>query len=330
MVQSQRAGQHTEQTTGFYTLDEKGGAQYSDPAEALKVSDSDGKPFWLHLQSDDTNTPDIMARHGVPDRVVDALCIDDTRPKAHVLEGGILVYLRGINKNADADPDDMVSVRLWITDTCIVSTRRTGRGLLSVRSIKEALLSGQGPANSAEFLCLLIGNVTDIIAETVDALELRLDQLEQDIDTDASARQHVSAIRKQCASLRRYLSPQRDALESLMRIQSVIKEHHVLDIREQFDRMMRYLEDLEIVRERATLLHEEIRNRIAEMQGQRLYVLSLVTLIFLPLSFLTGVFGMNVAGLPGTENPEAFVLLSGVMFVIAALITAVMVWRRWF
>jgi zinc transporter len=72
-----------------------------------------------------------------------------------------------------------------------------------------------------------------------------------------------------------------------------------------------------------------LRNRIAEQQGMRMYVLSLVTAIFLPLSFLTGIFGMNVAGLPGTENPQAFTLLGVSMLAIAIGIGGYMVWKKW-
>jgi len=63
------------------------------------------------------------------------------------------------------------------------------------------------------------------------------------------------------------------------------------------------------------VLQDELRNLIAEQQGMRMYVLSLVTAIFLPLSFLTGVLGMNVAGLPGTQEPKAFFYLATAMLI---------------
>jgi zinc transporter len=62
----------------------------------------------------------------------------------------------------------------------------------------------------------------------------------------------------------------------------------------------------------------------------RMYVLSLVTAIFLPLSFLTGVFGMNVAGLPGTEEPKAFIFLASDMLILAIISLISMLWKKWF
>ena len=77
------------------------------------------------------------------------------------------------------------------------------------------------------------------------------------------------------------------------------------------------------------LLQEEFRSRIAEQQNQRMYVLSLVTAIFLPLSFLTGVFGMNVMGLPGVDNPLGFVWVAGSMLLLAVLVAVWMKVQKW-
>ena len=61
-----------------------------------------------------------------------------------------------------------------------------------------------------------------------------------------------------------------------------------------------------------------------------MFVLSIVAAIFLPLSFLTGLMGMNVAGLPGLVNPWAFWVLVAVMLVISIGILAVFRLKKWF
>ena len=70
-------------------------------------------------------------------------------------------------------------------------------------------------------------------------------------------------------------------------------------------------------------------NRIAQEQNARTYVLSIVAAIFLPISFITGLFGMNVAGLPGIEEPMAFNLVS---FAMGAIVVGIVVYfrtRKW-
>jgi zinc transporter len=101
-------------------------------------------------------------------------------------------------------------------------------------------------------------------------------------------------------------------------------------LREQMDRMTRYLEDLDLVRERTSVLQEEVMNISMAQQNTRMYVLSIVSLIFLPMTFVTGVFGMNVGGLPGLEDPTAFVIVVATMLFISIAVIAVLKVKRWF
>ena len=96
------------------------------------------------------------------------------------------------------------------------------------------------------------------------------------------------------------------------------------------DRMTRYLEDLDLVRERTSVLQEEVMNISMAQQNTRMYALSIVSLIFLPVTFVTGVFGMNIGGLPGLEDPTAFVIVVGSMLFISIAVIAVLKVKRWF
>jgi zinc transporter len=93
--------------------------------------------------------------------------------------------------------------------------------------------------------------------------------------------------------------------------------------------MTRVLEDLDLARERAMVAHEEFVARVAQEQNSRVYLLSIVAAIFLPLSFLTGLFGMNVAGLPGLEDPSAFLVVTGIMLGLAVIALIVFRLKRW-
>ena len=82
---------------------------------------------------------------------------------------------------------------------------------------------------------------------------------------------------------------------------------------------MRHLEDLDAIRERAAVTQEELQSRLAEQQNIRMYVLSIVAAIFLPLGFLTGLLGINVGGIPGSDNPSAFVIFVLILASLLAL-----------
>jgi len=87
------------------------------------------------------------------------------------------------------------------------------------------------------------------------------------------------------------------------------------------------VEELDAARERAAVISEELAAAAAERMNRTMYVLSLVATVFLPLGFVTGLLGVNIAGIPGTESPSAFVLLAAGLVVLAFV--EVLFFRRW-
>ncbi|MBA3036344.1 MAG: zinc transporter ZntB, partial [Desulfobacterium sp.] len=90
-------------------------------------------------------------------------------------------------------------------------------------------------------------------------------------------------------------------------------------LREIADRTTRYVEDLDAIRDRATVTQEELNGRLAEQMNKTMYVLSIVAGIFLPLGLLTGLLGINVGGIPGTENHWAFAIFCGLLLIVAVM-----------
>ncbi len=93
---------------------------------------------------------------------------------------------------------------------------------------------------------------------------------------------------------------------------------------------MRYIEELEALKERAAVIQEEITNRATEAMSNRMYVLSIVATIFLPLGFFTGLLGINVGGIPGTQSNLAFLIVCVVLIVVVAIQVWVFRKNRWF
>lgn len=297
--------------------------------DCLNQSIAPGSYRWLHIQCDGTDANEVMAHARLPGRVADTLAAPETRPRAFKMEHGTAVYLRGINKNPGSEPEDMISLRVWLSDNLIVTARRQGKRLQSVSDTRLQLEQQQIAYGPAELLNTLIANMADQTRETVDTMDDLLNQFELQDRIEKKQRIQLGVLRRQSAAIRRYLAPQRDALDALLRIEQSLSADQAHDLREQTDRFSRYVDDLELIRERAIVVLDEVRNRIADQQGMRMYVLSLVTAIFLPLSFLTGVFGMNVAGLPGTESPDAFNTLMTAMGALALVMLIAMLWRKW-
>ena len=93
--------------------------------------------------------------------------------------------------------------------------------------------------------------------------------------------------------------------------------------------MQRFLEDLDLIRERGMVAQEEFLSRIAYEQNQQILLLSVVAAIFLPLTFLTGLWGMNVGGIPGGESTLGFLLVAGLMIGLGVATAYYFKRRKW-
>jgi zinc transporter len=311
-------------------LDGRGGARTLD-VEALRNWSAGDGVLWVDVDLNDDKSRTWVRSEAMLERTVtDSLLAGETRPRAIAIATGLLIVLRGVNLNPGADPEDMVAVRVWLDDKRVITSRR--RRTLSVQDIADALEAGSGPTSTGGLLVFLVAKLTDRIGKVVATIEDETDGIELEIPTGdiAGLRGRLSDLRRQIASLRRFLAPQRDSLDRLYRQPGAfLTDIESQELREETDRLTRHLEDLDLARERALVTQEELLNRVAQEQNQRMYLLSVVAAIFLPLSFLTGLLGMNVAGLPGTEASYGFAVSAASMVVIGIGLILFFRWKKW-
>lgn len=292
-----------------YLLDGKGGGQLMDWRQVGQWRESDGL-LWVHLDYSCEHAIEwLKTESGLDELVVSALVSEDPRPRSTAMFDGLLVMMRGVNMNPGADPEDMVSIRMWVTNNRIITTRK--RKLLSVSDMSSAIERGRGPASAGEFLSSFSEYLVDRMSDVVSAIDDKTDMLEDQVLTEKSyqLRTEVGELRREIISLRRYLSPQRESMTRLYSERvSWLTDMDRLHLREVADNTMRYIEDLDAAREKAIVIQEELMSSISEQMDKRMYVLSIISAVFLPLGFLTGLLGVNVGGIPGAENKGAFLV----------------------
>ncbi|MGW8370226.1 MAG: zinc transporter ZntB [Gammaproteobacteria bacterium] len=312
-----------------YLLDRKGGGIEIEEADVESWEPGRGL-LWLHLEIDNPRGMQWLANEsGLDPLVAEAMSVGETRPRSIATDNGLLVILRGVNTNPGADPEDMVSVRAWIERDRIITVRR--RRLLSIQDLRAALAEGNGPRSSGDFLVMLAERIAFHIGSIVDGVDDAIDAIDDEVATGdiAELQRSTATVRRQAAAIRRYLAPQREALNRIRGRTELLTPHEMHDLEEQSDVMTRYLEDLELVREQAVLIYEQLSTRMANQQNERLYVLSIVAAIFLPLSFITGLLGMNVAGVPGLDYGPAFWISVAFMTAIAAALLVYFRAKHW-
>ncbi|QID16408.1 zinc transporter ZntB [Nitrogeniibacter mangrovi] len=282
---------------------------------------------WIHLKRGSPEADAWLADSGLSPLVINALTQEETRPRCTVDDEGALLILRGVNLMAGADPEDMVSVRFFIDEHRVVSVWR--RALLSVGDLLAAVARGHGPTGPGDLIARIALRLTDRAEPIVATLNERVDDLEEQVlDGNADVlRRELADVRRMSIMIRRFMFPQRDALTTL-EIEDLpwLGRHDRARVREANEHTARLAEELEAIRDRATVVHEQIMDMRAEAMNRSMFMLAIVTTVFLPLGLVTGLLGINVGGIPGAQNADAFWVVCAVL---GALVVGQLALFRW-
>ena len=263
--------------------------------------------LWLHLEGrDEGDLAFLKTQLDIPAVAASALAATETRPRCDRIGEGAILNLRG---PGDIDPDDsdrLVSIRLWIADRRVTSLSR--RRVAATAPGVEKIESGRIP-DAGDIVAAFSHAISTELDPQVAALGDMLDDVETELEPKNlyRLRRTITSIRSEAIGLRRFVAPDRDALRTLVDLDFTwLGDDDRLHIVEAADRFARMAEELEAVRGRAALLHEQITDLRAEQIDQRALYIAVVAFIFLPLTFITGLLGMNVAGIPYHDEPWAF------------------------
>lgn len=315
-----------------YGFDGNGGATPLE-GDAISQTIKADAIAWVHLDATHPQARTWLEKEVayLDPFITEALLAEETSPRLTEIDGGALLFLRGVNLNENSAPEDMVSIRLWVDAHRIISVRV--RRLKAVRDIEAQLLEGRGPKDAGEFIASLVAKMFNRFEPVLATLDDTTDQIEEAVLEQASTehREAIVGVRKQAIIFRRYMAPQREAIAQLYGseipwLTSGNRRH----LQESFNRVKRYVDDLDAIRERAQIVKDEIANILSDRLNKNMYVLSVIAAIFLPLGFLTGLLGINVGGIPGAENEDAFLIFGGILAAIVAIQVIVFKKLKWF
>lgn len=288
--------------------------------------------IWLHLHFEHpTANQWLREKSGIEESLLPYLLSDDSRPGAVVHENRLILIMRGINANRDAEPEDLITLRLYLAPDQIISLRR--RRVQTMQAIHQDLLEGHGVRNASQFLIEVIARIVERIGDHVETLEETLSQLEQqllnnEIDGLGAGLQELQS---DLIDLRRYLHPQRIMFGKLLDVElDWLDDGTYNRIRTQVEFHTRHVEDIDYCWQRTQVIKEDLNTRQSEQLNQKLYLLAVVSCVFLPLTLITGLLGVNLAGIPLAEHPASFTILTTAMVGIAAIILVYFKRKRWF
>nr|WP_282553249.1 zinc transporter ZntB [Providencia sneebia] len=305
-----------------FQLDGNGGFLPID----VNASATQQSPFWLHYDYKNNESEKWIQQSPLfNDQVKSALCGQAGRWRLFKVGDGVLLTLQTLNTNAGQSPEQLVACRVFINSRLIISSRH--RKVNSLDSVIDDLKEGVGAQSTGDWLVEVADSITDEISDFTDTLHERLINMEDSIlNGEIPERGELALLRKQIIVIRRYMAPQRDMLARLAAEKILwIDDTDRKRLQEISERLGRCIEDLDGFVSRTAIMSDEITNMMTEMMNRRIYTMSLLAMIFLPTTFLTGLFGVNLGGIPGNEFRFAFSLFC---ILLAVLIGTVFWWMR--
>ncbi|NGN40710.1 magnesium transporter CorA [Mesorhizobium sp. CGMCC 1.15528] len=220
------------------------------------------------------------------------------------------------------DAREIGQLRFAFNETLLISARR--HPLQSVDDVRRVVEQRKKPFRSpSELMEAIIVNSVNRLSGELIKIGDELDSIEDSIVGDAwhGERERLTAVRRQLVFIHRHVA----TVSGLLRHVEHMHDDELPPalsntVSRLAQRSIALLHDSEQVQSRARLLQDELIAKLGAESNRLLYVLSVMTAVLLPMTIISGLFGMNVGGLPFMENPEGFWLVAIGSGLIAAIV----------
>lgn len=280
---------------------------------------------WLHLDVSDVRVQRWLSEQTTLSREAKALLLGaETHVPLRVVGDVAMGVVSDLHHDFEDDPSAVGALRVYFDERRMVTSRR--HPLQAVDRLRRTVERGRCELRPLPLIAALLHHLSDAFVSLIHESTVDLDAIEAAILDDAGeGAADLGRVRRQLARLRRHLGPQRLALGALAaRPPMWASPDDSATLRDAASRIDGVGHDLDLAQERARQLQDERAAALAEITNRNLYVLSIFTAVFLPMTLVTGVFGMNVGGLPGLNDPSGFLWTMGLMAATGAVTLVVL------
>jgi zinc transporter len=311
-----------------YRFDGKGDVEEvaKDQADATPT----GKAFYAITGNSGTPEFRMWLKEHLGDPHADQMTAPDAHARCTVFDDRATLVLRVARREADPDDIKRQPLTVWLEKGRIIIASRAH--LPELFGLDQWKVSHHAPLSIADFVARMGLRAADRLEPIVEHIGDVLDELEEEIIEDKTPElsKKLARVRRTIIALRRMIWPQRDVLNTLeIEDLSYFSDWDKARLREATARTTRLGEELQSLSERAALVHEQILDARGEQMNRTMLVLASVTVVAMPMTVVSGLLGMNVAGIPFAQSPEAFWLVVLGLAVVGAAMVWFMHARKW-
>lgn len=315
---------------GYHFLPGQPGLTLESAGKALPLLLDPGEGFvWLHINVGHAAAERWLRSHaGLTGNFFEALHQGSRSTRIERDEDTLFAVMNDVTFDFTFDASDVATLWVSVRPGLVVTARR--HPLRSVDRLRLAVKRGEPLASSVALLDHLLGDQADELQRIVRQATDRIDDIEDAVlaGHHASHTAELARLRRLTVRLQRLLAPEPSALQRTLakppRWVAADDVQHLHRASEEFSLVLR---DITALQERIKLMQDESSARVAEENNRSLFMLTTVTVLALPINLVSGMFGMNVGGIPLAAHPQGFWVMLLTIATLTGLL-ATLAWRR--
>jgi zinc transporter len=229
-------------------------------------------------------------------------------------EQALLAVINDVHFDFSFEPSDIATLWISLDQRLMITGRR--QPLRSIDQLRVAVRDGEAVRSTAELMVHLLRRQADVLVDVVRQATNRVDEIEDRLLAARlnHKRTRLGSLRRLLVRLQRLLVPEPAALFRLLQHPPQwMEDVDVQELREASEEFSVVLRDMVSLQERIKLLQEEVAAQVNEENNRSLFVLTIVTVLALPINIIAGLLGMNVGGIPLSDHPHGFLIIVGVV-----------------
>ncbi|MFZ6768909.1 transporter [Undibacterium sp. Di26W] len=300
--------------------------QTKDAVEWLQSRHSarDDSFIWLHFNLSNVAAEKWLHEYAdLPEEFYETLHEGSRSTRIEHADHSLIAVVNDVLHDFAFEASDIATLWLNVTGTLMISARR--KPLQSVDRLRNAVNQGEHFASPTELLTHLLRDQADVLIGIVRTVIKKIDDIEDHLLADRlnHKRANLGELRRVLVRLQRLLAPEPAALFRLLQRPPVwVAERDVQELRQSTEEFAVVLSDMASLQERIKLLQEEIAASVNEQNNRSLFVLTIVTVLALPINIIAGLLGMNVGGIPLAQHEDGF----WIVVAIVATFTVIAGW----
>jgi len=285
-----------------------------------------GQQFiWLHFSLSNVNSERWLGDHlDLPKHYFDTLHEGPGSTRIEQADDCLIAVINDVLYDFSYEAPQIATLWMCVSRRYVVSARL--HSLRSIDRLRVSVRTGEQFESAVSLLTHLLRDQADVLQQIARNAVTHVDQIEDILlaGQAAAKRSSLGSLRRVFVRLRRLLAPEPGALFRLLHSPpSWFTDEDTQGLRTASEEFSSVLNDLGALQERTKLLQEEISAHTSEQTNRSVYLLTVVTVLALPINIIAGLLGMNVGGIPLAQEEHGF-------WIIAALIASFTGIAGWF